>query len=131
MLIGEISKKTELTRDTIRFYEKKGLLNVERTVSEFNNYKNYTSEHLKRLLLIKKAKSFGFTLNEILELLKLFDLNNANCSILQEKVNEKLIDIDNRIQELMDFKRLILAGIEQAQNACIPKSVTDNCKLIK
>ena len=77
MLIGEISKKTELSRDTIRFYEKRGLIKVESSVSEFNNYKEYTEDTLRRLLLIKKTKRFGFTLNEISELLELVDLNKA------------------------------------------------------
>jgi len=83
------------------------------------------------LQLIKKAKKFGFTLNEISELLKLFDLKSANCSILQEKVNEKLIDIDNRIQELKEIKSLILLGIQKAQTDCVSKTEDGNCKLLK
>ena len=129
MLIGEISKKTDLSRDTIRFYEKKGLLKVERTTSEFNNYKHYTLEHLERLQLIKKAKRFGFTLNEIAELLELFDTKSANCSVLQEKVNEKIIAIDKGIQELKAIKNLILIGIQKAQTNCVTKKEEDNCKL--
>ena len=128
MLIGEISKKTELTRDTIRFYEKKGLLKVDRTTSEFNNYKHYTLAHLQRLNLIKKAKGFGFTLNEISELLNLFDQKNANCLILQEKVDEKLDDIDRKIQELKEIKSLILLGTKKAQANGVSKREDGNCK---
>ena len=51
--------------DTIRFYEKKGLINPQPPTSEFNTYKNYTEGNLRRLALIKKAKMFGFTLNEV------------------------------------------------------------------
>ena len=131
MLIGEISKQTDLTKDTIRFYEKKGLLEVERSKSDFNNYKHYTSEHLKRLQLIKKAKRFGFTLNEISELLQLFDYRNANCSFLQEKVNRKLIDIDKRIQELKEIKNLILTEIQKAQIDCQSNTEDDNCKILE
>ncbi len=131
MLIGEISKKTELSRDTIRFYEKKGLLKVERTTSQFNNYKQYTLEHLQRLNLIKKAKRFGFTLNEISELLELFDLKNASCLILQDKVNEKLVDIDKKIQELIEIKKIILLGIKKAQTNCISKRKDSNCELLE
>ena len=131
MRIGEISKRTELTRDTIRFYEKKGLLKVERTTSEFNNYKNYTLEHLKRLELIKKAKRFGFTLKDIADLLELFDIKNANCSILQKKVNQKIIDIDKKIQELQEMKRSILTGIQIAQTKCLSKKKDENCQLLE
>ena len=57
MLIGEICKKTELSRDTIRFYEKKGLIKVKQTESEFNNYKDYTEQNLRRLLLIRASSN--------------------------------------------------------------------------
>ena len=56
MLIGELSKKAQLSRDTIRFYEKKGLIKAKPSASEYNTYKNYTEENLQRILLIKKAK---------------------------------------------------------------------------
>lgn len=131
MLIGEISKKTDLSKDTIRFYEKKRLLKVERTISEFNNYKYYTSEHLHRLLLIKKAKQFGFTLNEIAELLELFDTKSANCTILQEKVNAKIRDIEKRIQDLKEIKGLILVGIQETQTKCGIQNEVVNCKILE
>lgn len=131
MRIGEISKITELSKDTIRFYERKGLLKVERTLSQFNNYKNYTSEHLERLQRIKKAKRFGFTLNEIAELLDLFDLNNANCLILENKINKKIADIDMRIQELKEIKNLILIETKKVQIECTSIGTDKNCKLLE
>ena len=130
MLIGEICKKTELSKDTIRFYEKRGLLQVERTSSEHNNYKNYTNEHLQRLQLIKKAKRFGFTLNEIVELLELYDTNSANCSVLQEKVQLKIADIDRRILDLQEIKGLILGGVQKAGSECLSRVEAKNCELL-
>jgi len=50
-------------------------------------------------VLIKKAKGFGFTLNEVAEIFDLFDTNMANCSTISIKVNEKLMEIDNKIKE--------------------------------
>jgi len=130
MLIGEISKQTGLSRDTIRFYEKKGLLKVERTASQFNNYKQYTSKHLYQLQQIKKAKRFGFTLNEIADLLELIEAKRANCSTIQEKINDKIIDIDRRIQELKDFKSSILMGMQMAKTKCKTIKADENCKLL-
>jgi len=78
-----------LSRDTIRFYEKKGLIEVDQNTSEFNNYKNYSEKNLQYLMLIKKAKHFGFTLNEISEILDLIKVNKANCSIIHSKVITK------------------------------------------
>ena len=61
MKIGELSKRASVSRDTIRFYEKHSLMvNVTRP-NEWNNYKDYPEENLKRLLIIKCLKKFGFT----------------------------------------------------------------------
>jgi len=131
MRIGELCQKTELTKDTIRFYEKKGLLKVKRSTSPYNNYKEYTFYHLERLELIKKAKRFGFTLNEITALLELFDAKKANCSTLKEKLTEKITDIDRRIEELKDFKSSILKEIKVAQDACKGTHRNGNCSLAR
>ena len=130
MLIGEISKKTSLSRDTIRFYEKKGLINVDRTDSEWNNYKNYNAATLNRLLLIKRAKGFGFTLNEIAELLDLCEMDAATCNIMSDKINEKLNDIDKKIKELKAMKKMIYGKMKEAQNICLPVSEKDNCQIL-
>lgn len=130
MLIGEISNKTGLSRDTIRFYEKKGLIKVDRSDSEWNNYKNYNEKTLSRLLLIKKAKVFGFTLNEIAEILDLFEINTANCSTMSTKVNEKLKEIDKKIKELRNLQKMIYDKFDEAQNNCMPQSENANCSLL-
>jgi len=65
MLIGELSKRTGLSRDTIRFYEKQGLIKVGRRERRVNNYKEYSDGILRHLLLFNKIKSYGFTLNEL------------------------------------------------------------------
>ncbi|PCJ65572.1 MAG: heavy metal-responsive transcriptional regulator [Bacteroidetes bacterium] len=127
MLIGEIAQKTNLSRDTIRFYEKKGLIQVERTVSEWNNYKDYKEETLHKLILIKKAKGFGFTLNEISDIITMYDLNEATCEIMGAKIKEKLHTIDKKISDLQEMKMTIIRRVEQARNECIstPKA---NCQ---
>lgn len=131
MLIGEISKKTGLSRDTIRFYEKKGLIQVTRTDSEWNNYKYYNDRNLNRLILIKKAKGFGFTLNEICEIIELFEINSANCTTLLTKVNKKLTEIDKKIRELQDVKKMITDKVRNASDNCQLKSKNENCASVK
>jgi len=73
MLIGELSKKTGFSRDTIRYYEKLGLIKEPARNGADNNYKNYTETVLKRLLAIRKIKDFGFTLKETHGMLILFE----------------------------------------------------------
>lgn len=128
MLIGEICSKTELSRDTIRYYEKRGLIKVELSNSAFNNYKNYTEENLRRLMLIKRSKKFGFTLNEILDFMELVDNNKANCSTLNQKITEKIASIDQRIQELQEMKSSITRLAFNAQKKCGNRSTDENCK---
>lgn len=130
MLIGEISSKSQLSRDTIRFYEKRGLINVSPSNSEYNNYKDYTEENLQQLLLIKKAKKFGFTLNEIADLLQLKNHNQASCSILRDKVVQKIEDIDRKILGLQEMKRNIMAQMKGASATCSSVKVANNCAII-
>ena len=129
MLIGEIVTKSGLSRDTIRFYEKKGLINVERTDTYSNNYKFYNDEVLNKLLLIKKAKSFGFTLNEVAEIIEMFDVNEATCEVMEAKVKQKLDDIEKKIQSLNDMKKIILARMNEAQSKCALVS-NNNCQIL-
>jgi len=128
MLIGEICKKTELSKDTIRFYEKKGLLKVDRSISKYNNYKNYTEGHVKQLLLIKNAKRFGFTLNEIVELFELMKMNLATCSTLRKKIDAKILDIDKRIMDLVEMKRMIQLNLNEINDTCCSNQEAENCK---
>ncbi|MFD2588774.1 MerR family DNA-binding protein [Croceitalea marina] len=131
MLIGEISDRTGLSRDTIRFYEKKGLIKVSRTDSEWNNYKNYNQQNLDRLILIKRAKGFGFTLNEICEILELYEINSANCATLLTKVNKKIDEIDSKIKQLEALKKTIIDKVNDANNNCQSSYKNENCSSIQ
>lgn len=127
MLIGQISKRTGLSRDTIRYYEKQGLIPKALKENQFNSYKNYTNETLEKLLVIKKLKGFGFTLNEICDFLELMKLNSATCEIVSEKFLIKIKLIDNKIKELKEMKSLVI----DVFNSCpSPNKKSNNCPLI-
>jgi len=130
MLIGEISKKANLSRDTIRFYEKKELIKVHRTDSEWNNYKNYTEETLQKLLMIKRIKSFGFTLKETSEILDMIGLGMANCSVISKKVNEKIDSINQKIKELEKVKEMIYDRVDTVKWECKSKVNGENCQVL-
>lgn len=128
MLIGEVSKRTGLTRDTIRFYEKKKLIVVKRTESKWNNYKDYGEGNIHRLLLIKKCKGFGFTLGEIREILTLVDTNDATCDVMAHLVAQKLLAIENKIKELRQVKKMILDKVDAvADTSCDGRETKTNC----
>lgn len=116
MLIGELSRASGLSRDTIRFYEKNGLIAVGKRERRFNNYKEYSEETLKRLLSIKQLKGFGFTLNEIADLLDMLDVNEATCKNVSHKIDEKVLLINQKIKELKAVRKQLLDGKKNCQN---------------
>ncbi len=70
MLIGELSKQTGLTKDTIRFYEKLGLIQAEERQTGSRIYKEFHADTVELLRMISQGKSLGFTLNEMLDLIQ-------------------------------------------------------------
>lgn len=122
MLIGELSNKTGLSRDTIRFYEKQGLIAIGRKERRFNNYKEYSETTLERLLTIKRLKGFGFTLNEAQEFLEMIEMKTASCSAVSYKVGEKISMLENKIKELEAIKATMQQGISDCQNCCPPET---------
>ena len=118
MLIGELSRKSGLPLDTIRWYEKIGLLNVDEIVRNDSNYKVYNNEMLDRLTFIRQTKSFGFTLNEIKEILSLMDAENLNCDVVTPIVNSRIKAIDHKINCLQNFRLKLTELLEQCGGDC-------------
>lgn len=98
MLIGELARETGLTPPTIRFYEKKGLLDTRHLTRMSNNYKEYNSTALERLHRVSQAKSAGFTLREIVQLFQEWDTLNPKKQ--RELLLDKIRQIKQRMAEL-------------------------------
>lgn len=128
MLIGELSAKTGLSRDTIRFYEKEGLIEAGKQENPYNNYKEYDSESIKRLETIRRIKGFGFTLNEVKDLLTMIDNKQASCKNVAVKVNEKAIMIEQKIKELQKLKKLIIHEVNTCPN-CLSETKDQECPI--
>lgn len=126
MLIGELSKQSGLSRDTIRFYEKMGLIRVMPKERRRNNYKEYSEGTLERLLQIKRVKSFGFTLNEAADFLEMIASNQASCEKVAEKMTEKIAQLDEKIMGLIEVRQIMLTSVNKCQQQCSPHS-SDNC----
>jgi MerR family transcriptional regulator, copper efflux regulator len=104
MLISELAKKSGLPIDTIRFYEKKGLIDSELIQRRSNNYREYAEIALERLVLIQQAKRLGFTLIEIQEWIKDFESDQLTIEQKQSILGRKLEQIEERINELKEMK---------------------------
>ena len=130
MLIGQLSQRTGFTRDTIRFYEKHGLIEVPPKARRENNYKEYPDEVLDRLLSIKRIKDLGFTLNETQEILDLVDVDRATCATLADKVNVKVGAIEQKIAELIRIRETLRTAVKGCLNQCSPESDAAACGLV-
>lgn len=113
MLIGELSRKTGFSRDTIRYYEKLGLIAVPRRTGVFNSYKNYSTPVLRRLLAIRKIKDYGFTLKETHAMLVLFEEGVLEHERGNRYLQRKIAVIEHKINELQAVKEK-LEGIVRA-----------------
>lgn len=98
MTIGQVSRESGVGVETIRFYEREGLLpRPPRTAS---GYRTYPEDTPRRLHFIKRARDLGFTLGEIFDLLNLSDQGSGEASLVRDRATAKLADLERRIRDL-------------------------------
>lgn len=124
MKIGELSRRADVPIDTVRYYERQGLLPLpERRAS---GYRNYNPDDVIRLRFVRRAKALGFTLKEIGELLALSNHRDDDMAILKATASEKLADIDGKIAEL----KKIRTGLETLVEACPGHGALKHCPIL-
>lgn len=112
MKISELAKQSGLSVDTIRFYERKRLLDAELIHRKVNNYRDYSAATLERLILIQQAKRLGFTLAEIQEWIRDFESDRLTIDEKRCILGRKLDQIDERIEELGEMKNYLSTKLE-------------------
>lgn len=122
--IGELAAAAGVRRDTIRYYERTGLLPVPGRTGA--NYRVYGDADLQRLNFIRSAQELGFTLSETSELLALKTSDTAKASAVLEITLEKIRDAEDRIQRLSDI-RDVLRDLAEDCPADVPVS---NCPIL-
>jgi MerR family transcriptional regulator, mercuric resistance operon regulatory protein len=109
--IGEAAKRTALSIDAIRFYERRALLpKPERTEGRF---RLYTEDDLLRLQFIREMQGLGFSLNEIKQLLHLRSRKVEACSAVHDLLSTKLKTIRTKIQELQKLESELAADLRK------------------
>ncbi|MHB1664992.1 MAG: MerR family transcriptional regulator [bacterium] len=125
MTIGQLAKAVNLNIQTIRYYERIGLINKP-DVSE-SGYRIYPEKAVNILLFIKHAKDIGFSLKQVSEL---FSLNNNKynntCSNVKKLAKEKVYEIDNKINSLNMMRRELLNLI----SLCEEKNSNPECPIL-
>lgn len=103
--IGQLAARTDVSVETIRYYERKGLLN--QPLRPEAGYRRYTEDARRRLAFIRKAKVLGFRLSEIQELLDLNTGSNAACGNVEETANQTIRRIEEQIRSLGQMKQAL------------------------
>ena len=118
MTIGRVANAAEVSIDTIRFYERQGLLAAPRR--SFSGYRNYSEDVLDRLRFIGDAKRLGFTLKEIRELLSLGVKSTAECGPVTRKAEAKLVAMNGEIARLLRLRVTLRKMVEACGGQCAP-----------
>lgn len=127
-LIGSVAKESGVSIKTIRYYEELGLLKASgRTEGKF---RLFTPDVLARLSFIKRAQSLGLTLLEIRELLLVHDRGDLPCEHIKTKLQDKVNDIEQQIQQLLILK-LELEGLLSGSSTLLEKVDSVICPLIE
>ena len=109
MLINELSKKTGVSAHTIRFYEKSGLIegNQDESVKS-NNYLHYDDVTIEKLEFISDAKSVGFTIKEIGQIIDAWYNEKYSKNQKLELLDDKLISLEQKMKEIKAMKKQLL-----------------------
>jgi Cd(II)/Pb(II)-responsive transcriptional regulator len=115
MKIGELARHTGTQVETIRYYEREGLL--PETARTDGNYRIYGAAHAERLRFIRNCRSLDMTLDEIRVLLGFKDSPTANCGTVNELLDEHIGHVTSRIRELRQLERQLKGLRELCQEA--------------
>jgi len=104
--IGTLSDRTGVTPETIRYYERKGLIpSPPRTAK---GHRSYGLEHLKRLTFIRRSRQLGFSMQEIRGLLDLVDDQSYTCDEVRERTMSHVQDVRQKIADLRRMEAMLM-----------------------
>jgi DNA-binding transcriptional MerR regulator len=109
--IGEVSKRSGVGVEALRFYEKSGLL--EKPSRTYGGYRVYGEEVIERLAFIKQAQALGFSLEEIRRVLDDARRGESPCDEVREIVRRRMAELDERLRELRRHRRELQRTLEE------------------
>lgn len=125
LTIGKVAKMARMSIDTIRFYERNGLIpEPERRES---GYRDYSQEIVVRLKFIRNAKELGFTLHEIRDILSLRKIPGAKCQSVQKLAESKVLLVQEKIQGLVRIQQ----ALEYLIKACRDPEHVSECPILE
>jgi MerR family copper efflux transcriptional regulator len=129
--IGELSRRTGVTAQTVRYYERLGLIRPERRTGA--GYRLYDDSALGRLRFIRRARAIGMSLDEVGRLLPVAE--QGECGPLRHEVlgllEEKIAESRSQLQELERLKdELLASGIEVVRTGCECNAFPESCRCL-
>lgn len=124
LTIGALAKQAEVSADTIRFYEREGLLGSPDRLA--SGYRHYDADAVARLQYILRAKSLGFTLGEIKGLLALETDRENGVEGVRQRAQERIADLDRRITEMTRMRDALKA----LADACPGSGKPEACPIL-
>ncbi|SEI54400.1 transcriptional regulator, MerR family [Sphingobium sp. AP50] len=124
LTIGEMGKATSTKIETIRYYERIGLLPKPARTS--SNYRNYGQAELGRLSFIRRSRDLGFSLDQVRALLGLSDDRSCDCAGIDRIANQHLVEVDRKIADLQALRRELKAVIDSCDGGTVAE-----CRIVE
>jgi MerR family transcriptional regulator, copper efflux regulator len=119
MRIGELARRSGLSRDTLRFYERSGLLApLPARERVWSGYKDYPESLVERLALIGSAKRLGFTLREIREIIDAWQGGGLDAADRERLLRSKSAEIESRLVDLVRLREEVGAALRAVAGGC-------------
>ena len=121
--IGQLASAADVGVETLRFYERKGLLPEP---PRRGRYRKYPRAAVARVRFIRRAKELGFTLREINELRELRVDPDKSCADVRELARAKIVEVEARLNDLQRIRE----ALEALAHACRGKGPTSDCPIL-
>lgn len=125
MKIGELSAASATPAETIRYYEREGLLPPPARTQ--GNYRIYEAAHLERLQFVRHCRSLDMSLEEVRLLLRFKDKPEADCGDVNALLDEHIGHVSQRIKEL----RLLEKQLKELRQRCAAERSVDQCGILE
>lgn len=122
--IGNLAKVTRTKVETIRYYERIGLLGAPARTA--GNYRAYNAEHLNRLSFIRRARDLGFSIEQVRALLDLSDQRERSCQAVDAIAREHLAEVERKIADLTVLRRELKGLIGRCRQGTIAE-----CRIVE
>jgi Cu(I)-responsive transcriptional regulator len=122
--IGDLAHATGTKVETIRFYEKSGLLPAPPRTA--GNYRAYSAAHLGRLSFIRRARDLGFSMEQVATLLDLADRTDQSCDAVDVVARAHLAEIDRKLRDLRALRKELATMIASCDHGTIA-----DCRIIE